>query len=104
MNQTIFSLQPTVLPMHSEDLTAHMISPRSNNNIPLSENSENDSQLIQMEHSDNIDGKFKYIYILYIHCMYWSTYALYNTRVNYTIEFIIIIINYYYYHLLMDCG
>lgn len=30
-------------------------------NLPLSENTENDSQLTQMDHPDSIDGKFNWI-------------------------------------------
>lgn len=47
-------MQPTTLPMHSDDITTQM---SHSSNLPLSENTENDSQLTQMDHPDSIDGK-----------------------------------------------
>lgn len=77
VKRNYYFLQPTSLPMHSDDLTSHILSSHSSSNMPLSENSENDSQLTQMDHSDNIDGKLCGIYIN----------ACYATH---TIEYIII--------------
>lgn len=58
--------------MHSDDLTSHILSSHSSSNMPLSENSENDSQLTQMDHSDNIDGKFSGMQIN----AYYATYTI----------------------------
>lgn len=44
------------MPIHSDDITSHLMSSHSTN-LPLSENTENDSQLTQMDHPDGIDGK-----------------------------------------------
>lgn len=42
--------------MHSDDIASQLMSSHSSN-LPLSENTENDSQLTQMDHPDSIDGK-----------------------------------------------
>lgn len=68
--------QPNSLPMHSDEMASHLMS--SHTNLPGSENSENDSQLTQMDHSDNIDGKH---FILY-HFIYNYIKHIYNFLFN----------------------
>lgn len=46
-------LQPTPLPIETL-MSSH------NSNLPISENTENDTQLTQLDHPDSIDGKFQY--------------------------------------------
>lgn len=56
----LYNLQPTSLPIETL-MSSH------NSNLPISENTENDTQLTQLDHPDSIDGKFS---IFYFHFSY----------------------------------
>lgn len=56
----LFNSQPTSLPIETL-MSSH------NSNLPISENTENDTQLTQLDHPDSIDGKFS---ISYFHFSY----------------------------------
>lgn len=65
--------QPISLPIETL-ISSH------NSNLPISENTENDTQLTQLDHPDSIDGKFAYhlshVYILslgiFVTFSFWS--------------------------------
>lgn len=55
-----------------------------NSNLPISENTENDAQLTQLDHPDSIDGECK-MHIIF--CVFFSIFAILN-KVNLTINHI----------------
>lgn len=54
-------LQPTTLPIETL-MSSH------NSNLPISENTENDAQLTQLDHPDSIDGECNAYIVL---CVYF---------------------------------
>lgn len=54
----LFNSQPTSLPIETL-MSSH------NSNLPISENTENDTQLTQLDHPDSIDGKFSISYFYF---------------------------------------
>lgn len=54
----LYNLQPTSLPIETL-MSSH------NSNLPISENTENDTQLTQLDHPDSIDGKFSISYFYF---------------------------------------
>lgn len=62
-NQFLCIEQPGSMSIHPEDMSSLL----SSHGPSLAENSENDLQHHQLDHSDNIDGEYRLVIIIYFH-------------------------------------